>query len=425
MKSKVHHSIFNSTVIIAGLGYFVDIYDLQLFNIIGKESIMSPRGLAISDPQLAQNLFDNNLFYWQMAGMLLGGLLWGILGDTKGRKSILFGSILLYSLANIANAFVTSIPAYQFIRFIAGVGLAGELGAAITLVAETMTKEKRGYGTMIVVTLGALGAVFAAVLKKYGGMLPFWGLENWQVSYLVGGILGLMLLLLRYSTFESQMFEKVLESKSVKQGHFYILFQSKSRFRTYIYCILIGLPVWYVIGTLVKLSPRFANNMGLPDGSIEPALCIMYCYMGLSAGDLLCGWLSQAFRSRRKVVIGYLLANIAVILVYFFVKGINVSQFYLLSFILGCCTGYWALFVTIASEQFGTNIRATVTTTVPNFVRGAVIPIGVGFFYLLDQVKLPLVQSAAIVGAICYGLALYSIYNIQETFGKELDYSEQ
>lgn len=178
MKSKVHHSIFNSTVIIAGLGYFVDIYDLQLFNIIGKESIMSPRGLAISDPQLAQNLFDNNLFYWQMAGMLLGGLLWGILGDTKGRKSILFGSILLYSLANIANAFVTSIPAYQVIRFIAGVGLAGELGAAITLVAETMTKEKRGYGTMIVVTLGALGAVFAAVLKKYGGMLPFWGLEN-------------------------------------------------------------------------------------------------------------------------------------------------------------------------------------------------------------------------------------------------------
>ncbi|MBK7226497.1 MAG: MFS transporter [Saprospiraceae bacterium] len=423
--SKVlQDKVINSTVIIAGLGYFVDIYDLQLFNIIGKESIMSAKGLNITDPVIAAHLFENNLFYWQMAGMLIGGLLWGILGDLKGRKSILFGSILLYSIANIANAFVDTVPQYQLIRFIAGVGLAGELGAAITLVSEIMTKENRGYGTMVIVTLGALGAVFAAFVKKFSGQLNLFGLENWQVAYIVGGIMGLLLLLLRFGTFESGMFEKSLRSSSIK-GNFFLLFRDRKTTMTYIYCILVGLPVWYVIGTLVKLSGRFADQIGITDGKIDSAYCIMFCYIGLSVGDLLCGWLSQIFKTRKKVVLAYLLGNIIIILSYFFIRNLSLNSFYFLIFLLGCCTGYWALFVTIASEQFGTNIRATATTTVPNFVRGAVIPIGLSFFFLLNTLQLSLNASAIWVGLVCFGLAIFSITKLEETFGKDLDYEEK
>ncbi|MDQ3142588.1 MAG: MFS transporter [Bacteroidota bacterium] len=422
-ETKNNSKIINSTVIIAGLGYFVDIYDLQLFNIIGKESIMSPNGLNITDPVQAAQLFDNNLFYWQMAGMLIGGLLWGILGDLKGRKSILFGSILLYSVANLANAFVDTIWQYQLIRLLAGIGLAGELGAAITLVSEIMHKDKRGYGTMIIVTLGALGAVAAAMVKKFSTSYSVFGLENWQTSYIVGGILGLLLLLLRFGTFESGMFEKSLTS-SVQKGNFMMLFKNVETTKKYIYCILIGLPVWFVLGILVKLSGRFAGQINITDGNIDAAYCIMYTYIGLSVGDLICGWLSQVFRTRRKVVIAYLLANIVLVVCFLFIRNISSGSFYFLSFLLGCGTGYWALFVTIASEQFGTNIRATVTTTVPNFVRGAVILIGMSFFYLLENLQLSLSASALIVGGVCYGLALWSIWNVPETFGKDLDYYE-
>ncbi|HRI02046.1 MAG TPA: MFS transporter [Saprospiraceae bacterium] len=418
------NKIIHSTVIVAGLGYFVDVYDLQLFNIIGKESIMSSRGLGVQDPTLAQQLFDNNLFYWQMAGMLLGGLLWGILGDKKGRKSILFASILLYSLANLANAFVSTLEAYQLVRFVAGVGLAGELGAAITLVSELLSKENRGYGTMIVVTLGAMGAVFAAMVKKYGGQFAILGLENWQMAYIIGGIMGILLLLLRFGTFESTMFEKTKLEPVSNQGNFFYLFKDKTRSIKYIYCILIGLPVWFVILTLIKLAPRYAGIIGVHGEAIDSAYCIMTCYIGLSVGDLFCGWLSQMMKSRKKVVLIYLTVNILLILIYLFVKNISSTQFYFLIFLLGCCTGYWALFVTIASEQFGTNIRATVTTTVPNFVRGAVIPIGLLFFYCLDTLQFNLVYSTLLVGALCFGLAIWAIAMIPESFGKNLDYYE-
>lgn len=412
--------ILNATVIVAGLGYFVDIYDLQLFNIIGKESIMSPNGLNIQDKATVDALFDNNLFYWQMAGMLLGGLFWGILGDLKGRKSILFGSILLYSLANIANAFVTTLPQYQAVRLIAGIGLAGELGAAITLVSEIMTKENRGYGTAIIVTLGALGAVAAAYMKMMA--FHFWGLESWQCAYLIGGGLGLLLLFLRFGTFESGMFEQT-KIDSVEKGNFFAFFTNRERFVRYVYCIMIGLPVWFVIGVLIKLAPRFAAQIHV-QGEYQAAYPIMFAYIGLSVGDLLSGWLSQYVRSRKKVVIGYLFANLFLTLLYLNIRDISTQSFYILCMALGAATGYWALFVTIASEQFGTNIRATATTTVPNFVRGAVIPIGLGFFYLFDSLKCSLSTSALIIGGICIGLAFISIFSISETFGKDLNYHE-
>lgn len=348
-----------------------------------------------------------------MAGMLIGGILWGILGDKIGRIKVLFGSILMYSLANIANAFVPNLELYALVRLIAGIGLAGELGAGITLVVETMDKEIRGYGTMIIVTFGALGAVVAALVGAELG---------WKNAYLVGGGLGLLLLLMRVGTLESSMF-KNLHQAPVSKGNFFILFQDSKRFFKYLNCIFIGLPIWFMIGVLVSLSEKFAAVLQV-QGDVKTSTAIMFAYIGLSVGDLLSGALSQVLRSRKKVVFAYLIISVCIICIYLFIQNIDSNLFYFLCFLLGAGTGYWALFVTIASEQFGTNIRSTVTNTVPNFVRGSVIPITLSFKYLADPSRLGIVYSALLIGAICMILAFISLSRLQETFSKDLDYFE-
>jgi MFS family permease len=388
---------------------------LQLFNVVSKTSI---RGIGITDPEVVDR-YDYILFLWQMSGMLVGGLLWGILGDQKGRKSVLFGSILLYSLANVANAFVVNLDQYSFIRFVAGIGLAGELGAAITLVSEIMHREHRGFGTMLIVTMGALGAVAAALISN--NPFHFFGLEPWQVAYLIGGGLGLLLLFLRVGTYESGMFDELKKRKEVKKGNFLMLFTEKNRLKKYIACILIGLPVWYCIGILIKFSEKFAGITGVA-GDVKVGFAIMYAYIGLSVGDLLSGILSQVFKSRKKVIMGYLWGTVLLVSIFLFAKGLSVNSYYFLCFLLGCATGYWALFVTVASEQFGTNIRATVTTTVPNFVRGAVVPITLGFKSI--ELSSGSVYGAVIVGVICIGLAMVATMSVKETFSKDLDYLE-
>lgn len=381
----------------------------------------SIRGIGITDPEKVKAL-DKSFFMWQMAGMLFGGLLWGILGDKHGRKSVLFGSIFLYSAANIANAFVGTVEAYQWVRFIAGLGLAGELGAAITLISEVMHKEHRGYGTMIIVTMGAFGAVAAANVAKAN--MNFWGMQSWQWAYIIGGVLGLVLLLLRVGTFESGMFDKVKEQK-VSRGNFFMLFTDRKRFLKYLACIAVGLPVWYVVGILVKFSSGEFRYV-IDDPGISSEIIrkngIMYCYIGLSIGDLLSGWLSQILRSRKLVILGFLILTAALSAVFLYGGSFSLSAFNMLCIALGAGTGYWALFVTVASEQFGTNIRSTVTTTVPNFVRGAVIPITLSFKAMSDTSD-P-VHSAVIVGVVCIGLAIVSTLFLKDTFGKDLDYLE-
>lgn len=415
MSGKTVKSPFNLVVLVAGMGYFVDIYDLQLFNVVSKVSL---RGIGITDPEVIDR-YDYLLFLWQMGGMLAGGLLWGILGDLKGRKSILFGSILLYSIANIANAFVVNLDQYVIVRFFAGLGLAGELGAAITLVSEIMHREHRGYGTMLIVTMGALGAVAAGVISNI--QVSLFGLDQWQIAYIVGGVLGLLLLLLRMGTFESGMFDDMKAAKGIQRGNFLMLFNRRDRLVKYIACILIGLPVWYCIGILIKFSEKFAalNNV---QGEVRVGTVIIFTYIGLSVGDLVSGILSQYFRSRKKVVLGYLLATIVLGLVYIHAQGLSSTSFYILTFLIGCATGYWALFVSIATEQFGTNIRATVASTVPNFVRGAVIPITLSFKSI--EASNGAVNSALIVGAVSLGLAIIATLRVDETFSKDLDYYE-
>jgi putative MFS transporter len=414
MKNPSKNAIW-LTVLVASLGYFVDIYDLQLFNIVSKQSI---RGLGITDPALVDK-YDYTLFLWQMTGMLVGGLFWGIIGDTKGRKNILFGSILIYSLANLANAFVTDMTTYSMVRFVAGLGLAGELGAAITLVSEIMHKEKRGYGTMIIVTMGALGAVAAALISKM--KLELFGLQNWQIMYIIGGSLGLLLLALRMGTFESGMFDDVKKS-NVSKGNFFILLRQGKRFRRYLASILIGLPVWYSIGVLIKFSEKFAATNHVQGETVNIGFAIMYAYIGLSFGDLLSGLLSQLFKSRKKIVFLYLFFTAVVTLLFLFLQNLSTSTYYMFCFLIGTATGYWALFVTMASESFGTNIRATVTTTVPNFVRGAVVPITLSYKSL--EATMGNINSALIVGMVCIGLAFVSLFFIPETFGKDMQFTE-
>jgi MFS transporter, putative metabolite:H+ symporter len=402
-------------IAVAALGYFVDVYDLILFGVVRNPSLAS-LGLDKAQ-QLAQGL---TLFNIQMAGMLIGGILWGVWGDKKGRKSVLFGSILMYSTANTLNGFVQdtsfldAISQYGILRFIAGIGLAGELGAGITLVNETLPREKRGIGALLIAGTGALGAVTAAVVGGYSKD-PEW----WRTCYFIGGGMGLFLLILRFGTFESLLFQNV--EKNVQKGNFLSLFTNRERFMKYFYCILIGLPVWYVVGILVLVAPEMSKALNV-QGEISGGKTIMFCYAGLSIGDFLSGLISQLMKSRKKTI--YIFVGMAVVftVIYLNAFGISANNFYILCFILGFFGGYWAVFITMSSEQFGTNIRATVTTTVPNFVRGALIPITLGFRALMPTYGL--LNSAMIVGVICFAAAFWATSQVEETFRKDLDYVE-
>jgi len=397
-------------IAVAALGYFVDVYDLILFSVVRNPSLKS---IGLSGDDLLSKGLD--LMNVQMAGMLIGGIIWGIYGDKKGRKSVLFGSILMYSLANSLNGFVQDLNMYYVLRFIAGVGLAGELGAGVTLVNESLPASKRGIGTLIIAGVGAAGAVFAPIVA---GLSP--DPEWWRTCYFIGGGMGLALLLLRLGTFESDMYADL--DDSVEKGNFFQLFKEKKIFLKYLYCILMGLPIWYVIGILVFSSPEITKTIGI-DGVITGGDAIMYCYIGLSIGDFASGYLSQFWNSRKKVIITFILMAMLLMVVYLFVlQNISLFQGKLLISLLGFFGGYWAVFVTSSSEQFGTNLRATVTTTVPNFVRGALIPISLLFKYLIPS--LGLLNAAFVVGALCFGLAIWSISQLKESFGKSLNFTE-
>lgn len=402
-------SIFNIAVIVASLGYFVDIYDLLLFTIV--------RVPSLKELGVPQNEIDTGvgvlLINVQMIGMLIGGVFWGVVGDKKGRLSVLFGSILLYSVANIANGFVHGTTGYLIWRFVAGLGLAGELGAGITLVSEILPKEKRGYGTMIVATVGVSGAVAANLIAKI--------VADWRICYFIGGGLGLALLILRISVMESHMFNAIKQSKA-SRGNFISLFTNKQRFLKYLKCMLLGTPTWFVVGILVAFSNKFAVEMGVQD-AINPGDAIAFTYAGLTLGDFSTGLISQLWKSRRKVMILFLLLTAAFVFLYFQMHGATKWTFYAVCFGLGFSVGFWTIFVTIAAESFGTNLRATVATTVPNFARG-MLPLISALFTAL-QVWFGYLNSGAIVAVICIGIALITSYSIEETFGKELNYLEE
>ena len=391
-------------IVVAALGYFVDIYDLLLFSIVRIPSLKS-LGVSADD---AKNI-GIHLLNVQMFGMLIGGILWGILGDRKGRTSVLLGSILMYSIANILNGFVQNVGQYEVLRFVSGIGLAGELGAGITLVSEIMGKHERGYGTMIVASVGVLGAVFAALIAERFA---------WRTAYFIGGGLGLSLLALRVGVLESKMFQGL--QTNVARGNFWQLFLSGASLKKYLSCILVGLPLWFVIGILITLAPELSKALGIAD--VTAGKAVLFSYSGLAVGDFCSGWFSQKLRSRRKVIGAFLGLSFVLIGVYVRSFGISASQFYALCFALGFASGYWALFVTNGAEQFGTNIRATVATTVPNFVRGAVPLMTLSFTFL--QKHMTMLNSALLVGWTTVAIAFLALLSLRETYGKDLDYIE-
>lgn len=407
--NKTTVSIFSIPVFVAALGYFVDIYDLLLYTIVRVPSL---RSLGLNDLQIKDD--GLHIINMQMIGLLLGGIFWGVLGDKKGRLSVLFGSILIYSTANFATGFVQNVDQYAWARFVAGLGLAGELGAGITLVSEILPKEKRGIGTSLVAGVGLSGAVLAYFISRE---------FDWRTCYFIGGGLGIMLLLLRISVSESGMF-KDIKDKSVKKGDFFQFFNNGARFKKYMLSILIGLPTWYVIGILVSFSREFGKAFGIRE-EIDPGRAIMFAYVGISIGDITVGLLSQWLRSRKKALFVFYGLTIVSVIIYFNQTNGTAASMYAICGALGFSTGFWAIFVTMGAEQFGTNLRATAATTIPNMVRGA-LPLIVLLFkdVLQGAMGYNILVSGMITGAVVIGITLVAAWFTEETFTKDLDYLE-
>lgn len=405
--NKQTHAIFNVTVLVAGLGYFVDIYDLLLFQIVRIDSL---KDIGLSTAQIKSE--GEFIISIQMAGLLVGGIIWGIMGDKKGRISVLFGSIILYSIANIINGFVQTTNQYALTRFIAGIGLAGELGAGITLVSELVTKEKRGLSTAFVAGIGIMGAVAAYFISQN---------FHWRTCYFIGGGLGFCLLILRISVYESGMFTKV-KQLDVQRGNFFMFFTNRQRFKKYMLAILIGMPTWCVVGILVAFSNDFGAAFGLSE-EVLPKKSTMFAYLAIAVADVLAGFISNWLKSRKKTLfIFYFLAIISLIF-YFTQQNGTATGMYVICAALGFSTGFWAIFVTVAAEQFGTNLRATAATTIPNMVRGA-LPLLMILFKGLQSVTGSYITAGWITSAIVMVISLVAAWYTEETFGKDLNYVE-
>ncbi len=394
-------------ILVASLGYFVDIYDLIIFSIVRIQSFTD-----IGVPVEQMRSKGEYVLNMQMGGLLIGGIIWGVLGDKYGRLKVLFGSILLYSIANIANGFVHEVTTYGIIRFIAGIGLAGELGAGITLVSESMDRKKRGYGTMIVAGVGVLGAILAYFISEW---------FSWRTAYFVGGGMGILLLFMRVGVLESGMFSSI-ENKKVQKGQLSMLFNNASRFKRYLYCLCIGLPIWFVVGVLVTQAPEIGEALHAQT-VLSAGKGVMFTYLGISLGDFFAGWMAQVFKSRRKVVFIYQLLILLFSCIYLTRMGITETEFLWLAFFMGLGVGYWATFITIAAEQFGTNIRATVTTTAPNFVRGALIPSTMLYGILVNWVGI--IAAAMIMIVLLTLIAIFALSKLKESFDKDLNYLEE
>lgn len=402
--------LWSLPVLVAALGYFVDVYDLLLFTIVRQPSV-----LAVGSTLETIIIDSAHIINWQMSGLLIGGILWGIIGDKKGRLKVLFGSILLYSVANILTSFVQNVDQYAYCRFIGGIGLAGELGAGITLVSEMLPKNKRGIGTSMVAGIGLFGAVFAYFTFQYT--------KDWRLCYQIGGGLGVFLLILRVKVAESFMFESA-KLENIQKGNFMMFLNNGKRFSKYIKAILIGLPTWFVIGVLVNYSNKFATaNYG--ENLIDSGRSIMFAYIGIATGDLVIGYVSQYFKSRKKALLVFYILNTLGMVLFFSALNNSDNRMYAICGFLGFSTGYWAIFNQMAAEQFGTNLRATAATTIPNMVRGALPLINFLFLDILQKsLGWTIIQSGILTGAIVMGITLIAFVFTEETYHKDLDYLE-
>ncbi len=398
-------NLLRMPVLVAALGYLVDMYDLFLFSVVRVPSLTD---LGVPQDQLLP--VGVSILNWQLIGLLIGGIIWGIMGDKKGRLSVLFGSILMYSLANLANGLVQTVPQYQALRFIAGIGLAGELGAGITLVAELLPQRLRSYGAVIVSTMGVLGGILAFLVAD---------IFEWRSSYFVGGVMGLVLLVLRIRVFESGLFIK-LKEKKVARGDLMMILTNGKRLSKYIMGILVGIPMWFVVGVLMTFSPEFGSAHGL--SGINAGKAVMLLFGGQAFGNMASGLVSQYFQSRKIGIGVFMIGSFLTMLAYMLLPVKTEFQFYGLILVLGFFNGYWTLFIIQAAELFGTNIRATVATTIPNFVRGTAVILTTAFAAL--RPGMGIISGGVLLASVSVFIALVALYLLQETYHKDMNYEE-
>jgi MFS transporter, putative metabolite:H+ symporter len=407
MTNQDTNKLFSLALIVSALGFFVDVFDLLLFAIVRKPSLTS---LGLEEAAMVS--VGEYLISIQMIGMLIGGIVFGVIGDKKGRLSVLFGSILVYSLANIANAFVTTVDQYVWLRFIAGLGLAGELGAGLTLVSEQLPKEKRSTATGLIAGFGVLGAVVAYFTSEY---------FTWRNCYLIGGILGLLLLAMRLKVKESNLFNTMTES-NVSKGNFLSFFTNRNLFLRYLKCVLIGLPVWLVIGVLVTFSDKFGEAFGIK--GIKPGLAIMYLYLFVGLGDVAVGLLSEKLKSRKKTLFIFYGITILFLILFFTQSHSNQNIFYAIIMGLGFGIGFNVIYLTLGVEQFGTNLRASAAVSIPNMVRGS-LPLIILVFQFFREKMQSFTDGAIITTILVFTLSIISALSIKESYGTELDYLEE
>ena len=407
--TKKEYGLFSLPVIVAALGFFVDIFDLLLFGVVRKPSF---RELGLSDAEILTK--GELTISIQLIGMVIGGIIWGIIGDKFGRLKVLFGSIILYSLANIANGFVQDINTYIIIRFIAGVGLAGELGAGITLVSEILPKEKRGLAGTIIATCGVLGGISAALLSKV--------ITDWRTLYFIGGGIGLALLVLRVSVAESTMFSS-LEKTGVQRGNYLQFFTNKDRFFRYAKGMLIGMPVWYCIGILIFFADEFAKRMGI--SGITPGNAILFQYIGLGFGDVAAGLISHKLKSRKKALYTFYFIFTVFIVLFFTQHNSSPAWFYFICAGLGFGSGISVLYIITSAEQFGTNLRASAATSITNFVRGFTPLLLLIFTQLRNYNSIGYIKGAWMIGIAVMLISLSALYFTRESYGKDLDFVEE
>jgi putative MFS transporter len=412
---ELHHrqsAILGPAVIISALGYFVDVFDALLFGFVRIRSLtdLGYSGEALTNVGI-------NIQNWQMTGMVVGGLLSGVLGDRFGRVRVLYLSVFLYSIASILSGLVQSGADYAVYRFIAGVGLAGELGAGVTLVAEVLPRDKRGLGAAIVAAFGLSGAIAAGFIDR---LLP-----DWRHCYFFGGGLGLALLVLRLSVAESGIFRRIRSQAGVRRGRLADLFNNRDRFGRFARSTLAGCTTWFGMGVLTLLAPEFGAARGL-SGPVHPGSAIIWFHVGIVLGDVASGLLSQLWRSRLRVMRAFLALQAVLAAWYLFGPVRTPDHFYALHFGLGFAGGFWAVFVTNAAEQFGTNLRATVATAAPSLVRGLLVPIAWAFKTLkAPAVTGSAVTAAGIVGVVCFALAFWALAGLREGFGRSLEFTEE
>ncbi|MBI3441231.1 MAG: MFS transporter [Proteobacteria bacterium] len=402
--SQKHKNLLNLTILITGLGYFVDSFDAFLLNVIRTPSLKE-MGFSGDTLTHAGVLILN----WQVTGTLFGGIFWGTLGDKLGRKRALLGSILMYSLGQFANAFVHSVPVYAAVRFVVGFGIAGEVGLGATLVGEVVRTSKRTYSLACFTAIGLLGVVSASLSIE---------LVSWRITCLLGGAGGLVLLFLRHRLFESPLFDALAIEKE-RRGRFWQILLYRTLLRKWLCCIFILAPNFFITGFLLTLAPEFAKAAGIAM-PIKANIALALYFTFAVAGDFMSAYLSERWRSRRRVLFIFMSANTALALVYLFLTPHEPQFFYVLCAIFGFFN-LWAISTTVAIEQMKTGLRATTTTSSMNFARACLVLINLGFIALKPHGT---AEAALMVGALFFTMGFAAIYYLDETYGRPLSDTE-